>query len=377
MNGYHRWLTQPGVNPLYALELLRLAAAGDYEAARSVRLPPTCIRAEYQQQLQRLYPQVRDWRDLQLQQSPFNFGHRFLLAQALVAGHRPSAEELRQFHHIGRTDSCCCWHIHCLWRTGCPTFNISLELQQLLLLTDVHLDWDDLQLPFDSVLLQPAPGLYLHSPTTGAHELDTIILNRAIDTDGQQLLAVLLMAAENANSSARGDDAVFYLNLRQAQTVDQALARTLSGPDDDGQPLPTVSGDLQSMERVIRLIIAILTYINSRPADVQRLLPPGWERLKQRAQRSKAAKAKMERAKTEFGRQWQVGQAITISKELRTVAEAVGRGQPLDHAVYTRGHMRAQVCGPQRADRKIIWIAPYWRGLQAGPPRPSEYEVKP
>lgn len=62
---------------------------------------------------------------------------------------------------------------------------------------------------------------------------------------------------------------------------------------------------------------------------------------------------------------WPVDSDVRIGPEVRRAASEVAAGRPatapaIKHIV--RGHFRNQACGPQRAQRRRIYVAPHWRG---------------
>ena len=80
------------------------------------------------------------------------------------------------------------------------------------------------------------------------------------------------------------------------------------------------------------------------------------------------------------GRTWEVGRAVRISKEVREAAASIVSGRassaPSIRSIV-RGHFRNQVCGKGRADRKRIYLKPFWRGPGEPTSTPREYKVGP
>src|SRR5690606_27643565 len=65
---------------------------------------------------------------------------------------------------------------------------------------------------------------------------------------------------------------------------------------------------------------------------------------------------------------WLVGRTVKIDQRLVAAARAGLRDVALKikarHIV--RGHFKQQACGEGRANRKSIWVQPYWRGPEDG-----------
>lgn len=69
---------------------------------------------------------------------------------------------------------------------------------------------------------------------------------------------------------------------------------------------------------------------------------------------------------------WNIGREVKVDKVLRDTIPAMVLGQKrskqerkeweLKCQFVVRGHMRNQVCGSGRLQRKMIWIQPYWKG---------------
>lgn len=80
------------------------------------------------------------------------------------------------------------------------------------------------------------------------------------------------------------------------------------------------------------------------------------------------------------GRTWEVGRAVRISREVREAADAIVRGHassaPSIRSIV-RGHFRNQAHGKGRAERKRIYVKPFWRGPGEPTDAPREYKVGP
>lgn len=79
------------------------------------------------------------------------------------------------------------------------------------------------------------------------------------------------------------------------------------------------------------------------------------------------------------GRTWRIGGSVKVSKEVREAASQIARGahreSPLVRHIV-RGHFKQQPVGHGRAERKRIYVAPYWRGPLEGPSAPRKYRVE-
>jgi hypothetical protein len=78
-------------------------------------------------------------------------------------------------------------------------------------------------------------------------------------------------------------------------------------------------------------------------------------------------------------RRWMLSSEIEIAPEIVEAARQSGRGGRGGWHVMrrhvVRGHMRRQVCGIGRQDRKTIWIAPFPRGPEGGDVLDHVYKI--
>lgn len=69
---------------------------------------------------------------------------------------------------------------------------------------------------------------------------------------------------------------------------------------------------------------------------------------------------------------WLTGREIKVDRELREAAMAFGDAErdptqwKLRARFTVRGHWRNQACGPGHVERRMRWIAPYWKGPSDG-----------
>lgn len=122
----------------------------------------------------------------------------------------------------------------------------------------------------------------------------------------------------------------------------------------------------------LKLVINALLYINSSSNDVKYggasefktlsdkyALKPAKE--KQKIDRRKHALSAASRA-----RQHSAGSTLRIPSMPSDGVQTPGTSWKLAHRVQVRGHWRHQPYGPDRADRRLLWIKPHWRGPEMG-----------
>lgn len=111
-----------------------------------------------------------------------------------------------------------------------------------------------------------------------------------------------------------------------------------------------------------RLCVNFLLYLASRPHSDNTLV---WTPQNKTIGKSKT---------------WELGKPVVISKQIRQAAKSVARGEKITVEVercIVRGHFKNQAHGTGRAERKRIYIRPYWRGeLTTTENSPRDYVVK-
>jgi hypothetical protein len=312
----------------------------------------------------------------------------------LVEGAQASSEQLTQLRISDTATAIQMWHSVMVRRYGERVFHISKGLSPRLYLTSIEgLKWEELQLPFPSVVLWLPPGLIsIQAVRTGWHRLDTIIVSEGHDERGR-IISFFFMGQENEKSIAVGDDATFFLNLKQGEAEDgglleDAIPTAFDAPrlhpeapigmrDETGH---FTSGE-ESIRRAVQYAINVLLYISSSGDFKRAPLPMRWDKLEQKSKRlvgRKLARVKKEMKEIEARpRPYLVGRHIPIDPNLERAASEEShakRGSP-QVASYVRGHWKRQPYGPEAALRKLIWLQPYWRNLEGEIHVPS-YEVR-
>lgn len=402
-DGYHHWLEAETASPDAALA----AGRQDYEQLAEILRRPlktgsrsallTTGGLALQQIEEHLKETGADPADLgQLHSKSTIFAGYMRLMQAialLVEGTMASSGQLTQLRISDTATAIQIWHSVMVRRHGERVFHISKGLSPRLYLTSIEgLKWKELQLPFPSVVLWLPPGLIsIQAVRTGWHRLDTIIVSEGHD-EQRRVISFFFMGQENEKSIAAGDDATFFINLKQGENSDEALLEDaipsafafelhpdapIGMRDETGR---FTSGE-ESIRRAIQYAINVLLYIGSTGDCARAPFPARWGKLKEKSRR--LAGRKLARVKAELKeiegqhRPYLVGTSIPIDPNLtRAASEAsqAKRGSP-QVASYVRGHWKRQPYGPEAELRKLIWLQPYWRNLEGETHAPS-YEVR-
>lgn len=112
-------------------------------------------------------------------------------------------------------------------------------------------------------------------------------------------------------------------------------------------------GDARAMRTIQMIVFSTLAYISAISGSVESIQASG----KRRAP-----------AAGDGPKRWSIGRTIKLEP---TLVRAVRDGARevafrLKHRHIVRGHFRNQPYGPGRAERKEIWIAPFWKGPEEG-----------
>ncbi|ATB35607.1 hypothetical protein CYFUS_001021 [Cystobacter fuscus] len=59
---------------------------------------------------------------------------------------------------------------------------------------------------------------------------------------------------------------------------------------------------------------------------------------------------------------------IVLGPDVPLLEDSEGQGAPVQVRTLVQDHWKRQAHGPGLAERKLIWIQPYWRGPDAVPP---------
>lgn len=132
-----------------------------------------------------------------------------------------------------------------------------------------------------------------------------------------------------------------------------------------GDP-PYQDEDKVALKTALRVIKNLVAWLESM-GGVESQVRPQPPHLKRKA--SKEARQRV--ASGVYPHVWLFGQNVKLSKEARKMAAEVALGASKRHEIggwkvrvkhVVRGHWKQQAFGEGRAERKRVWIQPYWRG---------------
>jgi hypothetical protein len=210
---------------------------------------------------------------------------------------------------------------------GTPIFELTGGLTAALVLTECRgLCGRDLRLPFGTLAVQlPSPSaLAFGGRGEGAFMV--------VDAEAPWLMVLCLAKANTAS----------MLGIK---------ARI---PADD-EPIEKWAREVEE-PHTLRFLANFCAYINSL-----RSLPPPEGRRSRSTERRNGEPAPPLR--------WVLGREIRLSRGMVATAKALTQGGAKNRGAYrvhsrfmVRGHWRNQVCGKGRAERRVRWIEPFWKG---------------
>lgn len=239
---------------------------------------------------------------------------------------------------------------------GDPEFRLSKELIVLLRDTDTpDLLTDFLRLPF--------PGINLDVPCG--------TFQKPADKVSRILLAYVPGDRFRVSFDTL-DGNTHFINFlfEPGKTISQCIAETRTK---EAEMLECFEREIEDYRAqniyedyftadVFRLALNAALYIASGDADVRlddtkrRELHTRLQGLKGRSKREKL----LEQLRREKQRKvYIVGGMTRLSREYATVSQ---QRRQLLVRFRVRGHFRHQACGPGLTERKLIWVAPFWKG---------------
>lgn len=241
----------------------------------------------------------------------------------------------------------CTWATKVWARYGCPVFALDLDLALMLCATDTSkVDLSTIRHPFPAYVVQVPRGVMSYSDSWGRQQTPTHLLvtagGRVEFRDPAPETHEILFSQQIGYPGA-----LHCLNkVAPGQRYDMEIR------DEDG------ISDFDDFVRMSRLTLGVPLYLATsaavpRPAS------------KKQRRRAAAADAVV------LPRVFDVTSKVRLSSSMRSALALNSSTDRTAYAVQTRhivrGHFKQQPHGPNGADRKTVWVEPYWRGPEDGP----------
>ena len=255
-------------------------------------------------------------------------------------------------------------NLHCwvLWaRDGYNEFNLSESILAGFLLTEPPKQTEPLQLPYGSFAITIPPG-YLKMDRGWA---DTIWVYKF-----RSLHAKTGTVVDFFRWSICGGDLHLWMdadpnNLEDTHLYDILLQRVWA------EDPPVAENDTALLKAGIRIVRNLLSWLDASGGATKQ--PRAFRPVKKK--RKEVAPGPVV---------WMIGHTVKLRPELKRMAAeivlagtdkaAAGWKVRVKHTV--RGHWKMQAHGEGRADRRRLWVQPYWRGPDGAAAWSHLYEFK-
>jgi hypothetical protein len=279
----------------------------------------------------------------------------------------------------------------CYERAGKRTYDVHPELATRLRETELRgLMATDLRLPYEAiyVMVPKAAGLKVWNDETGWHDVDGMYVVEEHHLQAYEQLGeptgeyrrgwrILVCGEPKGTAEVFGaaipDDAISYfsIHLKDGWTLDQCLEDARASID-EAVRLQRVTWDLKNQIDWVghfRWVMNVVLYCTweepgehwEENTEARRL----WERIQKLNKGPKQHELRQRLSKLTRQPRLRLGYTTKVQRgiEARTPAGLHRMFEPGGSGVRTRvaGHWKRQAHGPARAERKLIWVAPYWR----------------
>lgn len=236
---------------------------------------------------------------------------------------------------------------------------------------------DTAVLPYDAlyIIVPPESGLVVENVHSGTHVVEGMYVTRDRMSDGTPSWRLMVVGTPKDNPL---NDALFHFTMPLPPDTDleeaiQLEYRRVTGKSEEhGQVFDSAEVKcLDLMPGFFRWAMNIVFYATSADARRQEVWNhPDATGLMERARKHPKGTHKGDRARealrgAHLRRRTYLGGGLSV---LEAAGQGTAReGQSLIVRTLVEGHWRNQAHGPRHTLRKVIWIAPFWRGPEDGP----------
>jgi hypothetical protein len=247
-------------------------------------------------------------------------------------------------------------------------YQVTDNLGQRLEATDLRgLRGADMRLPHPAIqiFLPQSTTLQFHNHLTGLHRLHSVyLIEHYGNAENHRVWRMLLVGVAKGRDMAETkepDDALLFFDLDffDDEPIEEAVARERQKLADYVAKASWLSADIKrsyqdgTWIRIFNYIRNVVLYTTA--SDVRSILAPEVAALKARMQRKKS------RNDPQLAARWRsLGRRVILGHDMEPLERSYTHRQ-----VLVSGHFRNQPCGPQRSQRKRIFLEPYWRNLDA------------
>jgi hypothetical protein len=272
-------------------------------------------------------------------------------------GYRVAARRLRIGGGTQTSNDFMYWAACAQWlRAGCNVISPSADLVAALLMTESprHFWPEAIRAPLGSFVIQIAPGIIPWSDRMGWLRYIFVCEAQNLSDGSPEMVTIA------SNCLGFYEDGILRTDGHGVHAVTSTVSSVRAAAP---SAAPRVVGDNPNPGLTRRLSgVALRVAINVAAwMSAHRANP---------ASKARRGGGRRDRGDEATPSAWVLGGEIKLSPEMRRAAldlAAAGTGDrksgwklQLRHVV--RGHWRNQAVGPAHADRRMTWIAPYWKG---------------
>lgn len=281
----------------------------------------------------------------------------------------------------GSANSQMAWHTLAFTESNAPIFQIDDDLVQALMLTDVseNIPVSMITPPFTLGYLELGTrrdtGCFVHNTSTGQHPLEGAYISVSgsadRDSDGYGKRISIIFTGSPTRDHLADDAYLAHTILFQDEngkelTVLESITRSLNNSSAwvaEHGLLERNKSFYEGERETITMVIKALLFLNMKAFRK--------EVVSERDEWLKKARATLNKAKQrKYLQKANASSNKIVIRPFEELSEGIKQGiralTDSKVAVHLRrGHLRNQAFGPERADRKIIWIEPTLVGMSA------------
>lgn len=246
-----------------------------------------------------------------------------------------------------------------LWdRSGRNVFDLSADFVAAMLLTDPSaVSIDCLRTPFPAMLITIPSGF-----AVGAEGLHYTKIHVSERHRSSGVPVIIVQAFDGVHSL----DHSFEASELTWPLIEQSL--DAGGETQIGYAKVADDADDEAQRTALRIVFGLLAYMGAVDGAASR-------READSGKRKRPSGAPDPQAPVH----WDVGRSVRLDPQLVRAARSGSREIALRirRRFIVRGHYRNQACGAGRTDRRRQWIAPHWKGPEAGAQIVHTYKPQP
>jgi len=259
------------------------------------------------------------------------------------------------------------WHS----KLGKRVYAVTSRLSEMLLQTKLQgLLTDDLKLPERSIYIQVPLDipLQVNNEDTGWHRLEGIYITEDSESELDcRCWRFLVVGAEKEPLGEYvANDAIAYwrVDLPEGAKLDRVLQQASKQMRIDTKKFDSPFVNMwDEWVKIFEYAMNVVIYATWPDCERENVMANAEARkLWERVQRHPPKSPKRSKAQQAFSKLIPMRRTILDRSVSNNSSRSTGSGQPLLKRVRVHGHWRRYAVGKGRAERKLKWVEPHWRG---------------